>query len=121
VTSIAGLAYSLRNIKMDRVSLLMVPVAYTGDGKVRLLQSKNNDLGATADEVFEALAADQPVPGTTAYKTLHPEPTDDAGTQEAAPPTGGATPETPAGETPGADPSPNKGVTTALNAPTTCE
>ncbi|MDR0366467.1 MAG: LCP family protein [Bifidobacteriaceae bacterium] len=114
VTALAGLAYSLRKIDPARISLFMVPVV--GDGmRVRLAQSSTGKLdGATAAEVFEDLAWDRPVPGTAAYKALHPDPTTG--------PSAGASP----GTSPSASPDtgatePNDEIVTPSRVPATCE
>jgi LCP family protein required for cell wall assembly len=149
VQALAGLAYSLRNINMDRVSLMMVPVVDAGDGvHVRLAASAGAG-GYSAQDVFDALATDSPVPGTTAYKLAHPDPaaTETSEASDGSDESGEASDEvyqasgvqasvetaydpvqvTSSGATQGpstgasADPAPDDGVVTGSNAPVTCE
>jgi hypothetical protein len=129
VPSLAGLAFALRNIKMENVSLFMAPV-YTDsrdNNRVRLSQYSDRSRfgGLGANEIFELLATDQTIPGTTAYKVEHPE---DAGSEgDGASPgvDGPSDPSTPA-ETPapGASdgaPAPDKEFVSPVTAPVTCE
>jgi LCP family protein required for cell wall assembly len=91
VMDLAGLAYALRNIKMENVSLFTAPwVQDTQDtNRVRLASwgAPNRFGGLNAAEVFELIALDQPIPGTTPYKVANPEPLDD--TSDPSDPSGG--------------------------------
>jgi LCP family protein required for cell wall assembly len=128
VVDMAGLAYSLRDIKMENVSLFTAPwVQDTQDpNRVRLATWGNSNRfgGLNAEEVFARLAADQPVPGTSPYKVSQPDaagsPSQPAGgaatATDADPlgPTGGA--ETPGGSAP----TPDDDFITPLTAPVSC-
>jgi LCP family protein required for cell wall assembly len=124
VSSLAGLAFALRHIKMENVSLFTPPFNFAGN-RVRLSEWSSPDkyggLGASA--LFELMALDQPIPGTAPYKAANPEPTgDDAdpSTDPASPdpaPTAGADPS--AGGT--APPTPDDEFVTPMTAPVTCE
>ncbi|MDR2253197.1 MAG: LCP family protein [Bifidobacteriaceae bacterium] len=80
VTKLAGLAYALRDIDMDHVSLFTPP--WYDDPyqqyRVRLSESgvEGRFGGYGAPQIFEAIALDQPIPGTAPYKLAHNEPGD---------------------------------------------
>jgi LCP family protein required for cell wall assembly len=128
VGALAGLAFALRNIKMDHVSLFTPPFAYEGQ-RVRLTDWGQSDKfgGLGASELFELFALDQPIPGTVPYKLVHgeaPEVTDQPSTTPASPdpadptaPADPANPDPPTSATPAAD----DDFVTAANAPVTCE
>ncbi|MDR1823910.1 MAG: LCP family protein [Bifidobacteriaceae bacterium] len=134
VQALAGLAYSLRNINLDRVSLMMAPVVSVPDGvHVRLAESAG-ERGYSAQDVFDALAQDEPMPGTTAWKLANPEPepepdpdtdgdtdTDADGTSSGGQTTPPAVSGPPTIATVTPEPEPDEGVVTGLNAPVTCE
>jgi LCP family protein required for cell wall assembly len=121
VGSLAGLAYALRSVEMQNVSLFMVPVSPAGQ-RVRLSQygSGSSFGGLGASELFQLLAADQPIPGTTPYKVAN-----DTGQTATGEDPGGGTPGTDA--TGGGDgtvtppPPADDDFVTALDVPVTCE
>ncbi|MDR1117798.1 MAG: LCP family protein, partial [Bifidobacteriaceae bacterium] len=129
VPALAGLAFALRNIKMENVSLFMAPV-YTDsndNNRVRLSQYSDRSRfgGLGANEIFELLATDRTIPGTVAYKVEHPEEEQSGGdgsTPGVDEPTDPSTPaETP---DPGASdnaPAPDKEFVSPVTAPVTCE
>ncbi|MDR2114672.1 MAG: LCP family protein, partial [Bifidobacteriaceae bacterium] len=111
VGAMAGMAYALRNIELANVSLFTAPVVDAGQ-RVRLAEwgQGNKFGGASAKEVFDYLALDQPVPGTTPYKLLHPEP------ETPADPTTSTSGNVPA---PTPDVSADEGIITAVDTPVT--
>ncbi|MDR1634884.1 MAG: LCP family protein [Bifidobacteriaceae bacterium] len=128
VMDIAGLAYALRQIKMENVSLFTAPwvPAPEDPDRVKLATWGNPDKfgGLTAAEIFELIARDQPVPGTTPYKVANPDaaeqgPSASAGASAAASadPTGDGT-GTPGGGS--ATPPADDDFITPLTAPVTC-
>jgi LCP family protein required for cell wall assembly len=130
VPTVAGLAYALRNIEMANVSLFMAPVTPAGE-RVRLATWGDDSRfgGLNAAEIFELLATDQPIPGTTPYKVAHPE-TTPLEEPDAVPPADSTS--SPAdgstgqegSDAPTAPASPeaaDEDFVTPLNAPVTCE
>jgi LCP family protein required for cell wall assembly len=109
VASLVGMAYALRNIDMKNVSLFMVPVVGAGN-RVRLAQqgSSSHLSGANAEEVFEALRLDEPVPGTAPYNAIRGG-------------TAGPSPSPTSPDISWTDPGGENGVITAFDAPVTCD
>jgi LCP family protein required for cell wall assembly len=77
VVGMAGLAYSLRDIKLENISLFTVPWAPDSIDANRVkLASWGTDSrfgGLNAAEIFELIATDQQIPGTVPYKLANPE------------------------------------------------
>jgi LCP family protein required for cell wall assembly len=132
VVDLAGLAYALRQIKMQNISLFTAPwtQAKEDPNRVRLATwgSPNRLGGLNAQEIFELIARDQPIPGTTPYKVAHPGDTDDADrspsadTSVAASPDSGADPGSgAAGSGTDAIPPADDDFITPLTAPVTCD
>jgi LCP family protein required for cell wall assembly len=94
VMDMAGLAFALRGIKMENVSLFTIP--WTQDqqdnNRVRLAtwHDQSRFGGLNAEELFEVLARDEPVPGTAPYKVLHPDTGSDAVPSDEPSASGGA-------------------------------
>ncbi|MDR1441300.1 MAG: LCP family protein [Bifidobacteriaceae bacterium] len=119
ITSLAGLAYVLRDIKMANVSLFTAPWGEAPSDKDRVILAEwgtpGRFGGLNAQEVFQVMAADQPVPGTTPYKAAHPE--TPASTEPSTPPPDSSSKEP--GATTDLPPSDDEFVT-PLKAPTKC-
>jgi LCP family protein required for cell wall assembly len=130
VPTLAGLAYALRDIEMANVSLFMIPVTSAGQ-RVRLSAwgSGGRFGGLGAEEIFELMATDQPIPGTTPYKVAHAQ-TDTAspappeatnpGSPLTASPDDAVSPD-PAPPASAAPPAADEDFVTPLTAPVTCE
>jgi LCP family protein required for cell wall assembly len=125
VPALAGLAYALREIDLANVSLFRIPITAAGD-RVRLSEWGDGERfgGLGAAQIFELLATDQPIPGTTPYKVAHgladaasPTP-DPAGAQT---PADSPTPLAPTAPTAPATPAADEDFVTPLTAPVTCE
>ncbi|MCL2802883.1 MAG: LCP family protein [Micrococcales bacterium] len=115
IRELIGLAYSLRNIEMANVSLLQMPTvpAWSDSNRVEPDDyGSSNPMGMTAQEVFEYLATDQPIPGTVPYKLINPDPpAEDQEGDPASPAPHGTAPK----------PTPEQGIVTAFDAPVTCK
>lgn len=74
VSYVFGLAYSLRNLSMDNVSMSTIPWAYAGDGSGDVV------ITSAADGVWEALVADQPLPAKANDSSDDEEPDGGTGT-----------------------------------------
>jgi LCP family protein required for cell wall assembly len=112
VQDLVGLAFSLRHLRMENVSLMLAPVTSAGDQQhVRLVETGD----PSAQDLFDALHLDQPLPGTVAYKVAQ----QGSGDLEVPP----ASSDSPTG-TPGAPPvdplAPDPGVTTPLTVDNAC-
>jgi LCP family protein required for cell wall assembly len=110
VASLAGLAYALRDIKLENISLFTVPNTAAGY-RVRLDQVGHQGAvgGIGANALFDLLATDQPVPGTPAHKAPAAAPPSQAESGGTDPDTGGSAP-----------PPADADVATVFDAPTTC-
>ncbi|MDR1186004.1 MAG: LCP family protein [Bifidobacteriaceae bacterium] len=125
VVSLAGLAYALRDIKLENVSLFTIPWAQAQSDSNRVVLaeygSKDRFGGLGATEIFALIATDRPVPGTIPYKLSNPEPASDAASPDPADPsaagTPGAAPETSTDAAPTAD----EEFVTPVDAPVTCQ
>jgi len=131
VTELAGLAYSLRHLEMTAISMMTAPVVtYPADTNRLLLDDYggSNEMGMTAQELFDYLARDHLIPGTVPWKVANPwairssaEPTSNPGELGSAPPTNGGGSGKPTGQP--ANPgrvTPDKGIQNVLDAPVAC-
>jgi LCP family protein required for cell wall assembly len=116
VQALGGLAFALRNIDMAHISLLTTPVVTYPQDHNRLQFDQagySNTMGLTAAQLFDLIATDQLIPGTVPYKAVHPDPSPSTG-PDIATGSPGAT------QGPLSTPEPDEGVSTAFNAPVTC-
>jgi LCP family protein required for cell wall assembly len=120
VVDMAGLAYALRDIKMENVSLFTIPWAQDPVDSNRVVLAGYGTAsrfgGLNAEEVFARIATDQPIPGTTPYKVLNAATAPDPSSPASADPSSGNEAAPPLDATP----TPDEEFVTPVEAPVTC-
>ena len=111
--NLSGLALSLRGLDASGITFLTVPVADAPSDKNRVVWT------SAADAIWENMAADRPIDGSTPVETPA-VPTADAGDAAESSPAEDDAPQPAVEPSPTTTSSPPKGLTTAADTPVTC-